>query len=173
MHLDGYREVGNNDKFATSLQKLEAAKDGKRFLRLLEEWLPGAYLKLAERPWDGFQNKKGTLRIAESLLFVVWGGIEPPTHGFSVHCSTNWATAPSFWGAFFKSRAKIYALFVLTKSIAPFFKRPGTKPADRCWKVRKRGIWKAVFLTIFAAHSQHSEFQTTPCSHIYSTRNSP
>lgn len=21
--------------------------------------------------------------------FVVWGGIEPPTHGFSVHCSTN------------------------------------------------------------------------------------
>ena len=20
---------------------------------------------------------------------VVWGGIEPPTHGFSVHCSTN------------------------------------------------------------------------------------
>ena len=50
MHLDGYREVGNNDKFATSLQKLEAAKDGKRFLRLLEEWLPGAYLKLAERP---------------------------------------------------------------------------------------------------------------------------
>ena len=25
---------------------------------------------------------------------VAQGGIEPPTHGFSVHCSTNWATEP-------------------------------------------------------------------------------
>jgi len=46
----GYREVGNNDKLATSLQKLEAAKDGRRFLRLLEEWTPPTELKLIERP---------------------------------------------------------------------------------------------------------------------------
>ena len=25
---------------------------------------------------------------------VAWAGIEPATHGFSVHCSTNWATEP-------------------------------------------------------------------------------
>ncbi len=26
----------------------------------------------------------------------MWGGIEPPTQGFSVLCSTDWATAPNF-----------------------------------------------------------------------------
>lgn len=46
----GYRETGSNDKLAACLQKLETAKDGKRFLLRLEEWLPGAYPKLAERP---------------------------------------------------------------------------------------------------------------------------
>ena len=37
------------------------------------------------------------LLIYRQLLidFVVWGGIEPPTQGFSVLCSTDWATAPS------------------------------------------------------------------------------
>ena len=30
------------------------------------------------------------------VFFVVWGGIEPPTQGFSVLCSTDWATAPYF-----------------------------------------------------------------------------
>ncbi len=33
-----------------------------------------------------FHDKKGR-NIVPAL--VVWGGIEPPTHGFSVHCSTN------------------------------------------------------------------------------------
>ena len=31
-----------------------------------------------------------------SFFEVVWGGIEPPTQGFSVLCSTDWATAPYF-----------------------------------------------------------------------------
>ncbi len=46
----GYLEAASNDKLTACLQKLEAAKDGKRFLYRLEEWLPGAYPKLAERP---------------------------------------------------------------------------------------------------------------------------
>ena len=33
----------------------------------------------------------------EVLLLVVWAGIEPATQGFSVLCSTDWATAPSFF----------------------------------------------------------------------------
>ena len=32
--------------------------------------------------------------------FVVWGGIEPPTQGFSVLCSTDWATAPTIFSPF-------------------------------------------------------------------------
>ena len=47
----------------------------------------GEYLekKLAE-------NKKASHK--EKLLEVVLSGLEPPTHGFSVRCSTNWAIAP-------------------------------------------------------------------------------
>jgi hypothetical protein len=29
------------------------------------------------------------IEVVHKTLMVVWGGIEPPTHGFSVHCSTN------------------------------------------------------------------------------------
>ena len=30
------------------------------------------------------------------LIMVAWDGIEPPTQGFSVLCSTDWATKPFF-----------------------------------------------------------------------------
>jgi hypothetical protein len=34
------------------------------------------------------ENKKGPAE-AEPLILVAWGGIEPPTQGFSILCSTN------------------------------------------------------------------------------------
>lgn len=46
----GYREAGNNDKLAACLQKLEAAKDGKRFLLRLEAWMLVPDAELVEKP---------------------------------------------------------------------------------------------------------------------------
>jgi hypothetical protein len=39
----------------------------------------------------GLQQKKAVTTFCYNrfTLFVVWGGIEPPTQGFSVLCSTN------------------------------------------------------------------------------------
>ena len=39
---------------------------------------------------------------------VVPLGVEPRTHGFSVHCSTTWAKAPSF---FTNGRNRLYLVF--------------------------------------------------------------
>jgi hypothetical protein len=37
-----------------------------------------------------YQKKRLPVNSSESLFWlVVWGGIEPPTQGFSVLCSTN------------------------------------------------------------------------------------
>ena len=40
-------------------------------------------------------KKKRVKPTFDTLKIVVLTGIEPVTHGFSVRCSTNWATAPS------------------------------------------------------------------------------
>lgn len=34
-------------------------------------------------------NEKTHVQRGFYFVEVVWGGIEPPTHGFSVRCSTN------------------------------------------------------------------------------------
>ena len=52
-------------------------------------------------PYLKIRNKwKKTIHESIVLLFfmVAWAGIEPATHGFSVHCSTNWATEPEYNG---------------------------------------------------------------------------
>ena len=41
-----------------------------------------------------FLYKKTLCVSIEIISMVAWAGIEPATHGFSVHCSTNWATEP-------------------------------------------------------------------------------
>ena len=39
-----------------------------------------------EKSLQGTKNPHISVRV---LKLVVWAGIEPATHGFSVHCSTN------------------------------------------------------------------------------------
>jgi hypothetical protein len=51
------------------------------------EWLikpPANYTWGKNKTPETFMNQGFLL-----FLFVVWGGIEPPTQGFSVLCSTN------------------------------------------------------------------------------------
>ena len=57
---------------------------------------PGKALQRSEMPSDDADNRarknSGDQREnadGSEFLLVVRGGIEPPTHGFSVHCSTN------------------------------------------------------------------------------------
>jgi site-specific DNA recombinase len=50
----------------------------------------GVFVAIAHqaRVWGENENG-GSGFYAASPASVVWGGVEPPTHGFSVHCSTN------------------------------------------------------------------------------------
>jgi hypothetical protein len=47
----------------------------------------------SEKTEDSSENpetkKDAVIRVLSEEIEVVGGGFEPPTHGFSVHCSTN------------------------------------------------------------------------------------
>ena len=38
-----------------------------------------------------------SISIIKTIIYIMvaWGGIEPPTQGFSFLCSTDWATKPN------------------------------------------------------------------------------
>ena len=59
--------------------------------------LMAKYTKQLDSIFFALQTKNPA--IADEVS-VVWGGIEPPTQGFSVLCSTDWATAPFISGLF-------------------------------------------------------------------------
>ncbi len=46
------------------------------------------------------------------MFFVVPPGFEPGTHGFSVHCSTNWAKVPCFRGCKYRTNFNLYKTII-------------------------------------------------------------
>ena len=75
--------------------ELDAGADLAELSRLLEDLDAESLLGKCER---GGKAADAAARDEDGLVhglsltwgeLVAWGGIEPPTHGFSVHCSTN------------------------------------------------------------------------------------
>ena len=94
------------------------AKCYKKTSKYLISTIPIQFLRHGERGIRTPEPEGADLQSAAFSLFATLpkykqmarDGIEPPTHGASIHCSTNWATEPNYCG----SRIWTYDLRVMS-----------------------------------------------------------